>query len=300
MALPPPLVILSLSAAVGYAVGAILIKVALGRGTGAAQVNLYCNLLMAVLMQSIWLFPFEPEWWRHAWKPVVCGATFYSGQYFTFVSLQKGQVSVTTPLLGSKVLFVVLFVSLAGGELLSLRWWLGAGLCSFGILLVSARKGFWREAGGHAAAAMAALLAAASFGLTDALFQFWVAPVGLGAFAPVMFGSMALMSILHLRWQSGCLPPVPERGCRAVAWAGMALLAVQSCLVAIAIGTFHDAAGVNIIYGSRAVLGVLLAGLAARFLWKTGSGELFSTALILRRLGGSILVFAAIVLILLS
>ena len=42
------------------------------------------------------------------WQPVLVALTFIAGQAFTFVALQRGDVSVATPMLGIKILLVAL------------------------------------------------------------------------------------------------------------------------------------------------------------------------------------------------
>ena len=260
---------------------------------------------MGILLQMAWVFPIEPGWVLHVWKPLVCGLLFYVGQCLTFAALARCDVSVATPVLGVKVVFVVLFVSLAGASLPGMRWWVAAGLCSVGILLVSARRGFWREAGHHAWGTLASLGAAACFGLTDALFQIWVPAVGVGAFAPVMFASMAAFTVGHHFLRERSLPEWPPRAARFSAVLGLVLLSLQCATMALAIGFYKDAAGTNIVYGSRAVLGVLLAAAVLRWQQRSkvsalvGSGSAsMDTGVFYRRLSGSILVFAAIAIVL--
>jgi drug/metabolite transporter (DMT)-like permease len=292
---------LSLTAAVGYSIGAVFIKNALARGMPAAGVNFYCNLAMALLMQVLWFLPKEPDGWPHLWKPLLCSATFYLGQVLTFLSLARSQVSVATPVLGAKVIFVVLFLAIGGAGNLTPRWWVAAALTTVGIWLVSARRGFWREAGAHTAGVLAAFGAAATFGLTDALFQLWVGELGPGVFAPVMFAGLGLCTMGHFLLQPRRWKMVPPTSSRPFVWTGVALLAVQCMLLAIAIGVFADAAGANIVYGLRAVFGVLLAawifgGSRKR---ETGRGLVHEETNIARKLFGSILVFAAVALVLL-
>jgi len=296
--LQPAVFWLGLGAAFGYAIAALFVKAALERGCPASSVNFYCNLVMAVMMQSLLIFGAQSGWWQFLWMPAICGLTFYIGQVFTFGSLARCEVGVATPILGAKVVFVVLFLSLFGGTLLGWRWWTAAALCSIGIILVSARAGFLREAGMHSRGALAALGAAASFGLTDALFQLWVPNLGVGAFAPAMFFFMAIISIGHSILKERKIASLPPEGARLFAWVGLSLISAQSVLVALGIGLYEDAPGTNIIYGSRAVLGVLLAAAVAKFL-NGSSGTLVHDKSFARKLTGSILVFAAIAIVLL-
>jgi drug/metabolite transporter (DMT)-like permease len=296
--LQPAVFWLGISAALGYAIAALFIKAALERGCSAGSVNFYCNLVMALMMQGLLFFGVQSGWWQYLWMPAICGLTFYIGQVFTFGSLARCEVGVATPILGAKVVFVVLFLSLFGGTLLGWRWWTAAALCSLGVILVSARPGFLREAGVHSMGALAALGAAASFGLTDSLFQLWVPNLGVGAFASAMFIFMAIISTGHSILKEHKIASLPPKGARLFAWVGLFLISAQSMLVALAIGLYEDAPGTNIIYGSRAVLGVLLAAAVTKF-FSASSGTLVHDWSFTRKLTGSILVFAAIAIVLL-
>lgn len=274
----------------GYAAAAIVLKRALIAGAGAMQVTIAGNLAMALVALCLWppfaapaaLFPW--------WQPALLGGLFYLGQIFTFLSLARGDVSVATPLLGAKVVFVVLFVSLFGGSLLPLTWWLAALLCFAGIVLVGSVRGT-TALGGRFAAAVNALLAAACFGLTDALFQFWAPAEALAVFAPTMFGFLGIVTLLHgvLFHRQAFLPP--PSGALAAFYGGVLVLAVQAMGVAVAISHSGDAAAVNIVYGSRALLGVLLVWLAGKTMGLT-EASMGWKGILLRALGALLITLA--------
>ena len=47
--------------------------------------------------------------WEHILYPLITGAAFFIGSWFTFIAIHRGDVSLVTPLMGSKVIFVALF-----------------------------------------------------------------------------------------------------------------------------------------------------------------------------------------------
>ena len=89
------------------------------------------------------------------YKPLAAAVTFFVGQLFTFAALRKGDVSVATPLLGAKVIFVALLNSIVFGESVGLKWWMAAFICTAGIFLVTGSQkrtdGWTRHSGSTAA-----------------------------------------------------------------------------------------------------------------------------------------------------
>jgi uncharacterized membrane protein len=105
-------------------------------------------------------------------------------------------VSVSTPLLGTKVLFVALFGVALSGQSLPVAWWWACLMATAGIVLVSGMKpGSGRGVG---ESVLWSLAAAATFALTDVLVQCGALRVGYPRFAPVMFGTMGALSLCHL------------------------------------------------------------------------------------------------------
>src|SRR5205823_307127 len=73
------------------------------------------------------------EWWR----PVLVATCLYCGNLCTFAAVRRGDVSMVTPVLGTKVVFVALGVLAVSGHSLSGGLWLAAGLAMLGILVMS-------------------------------------------------------------------------------------------------------------------------------------------------------------------
>src|SRR3712207_4065139 len=53
---------------------------------------------------------------RPPWQPAVIAALFILGQALTMVALNRGDVSVATPVIGLKVIFVTVFVAMIVGD----------------------------------------------------------------------------------------------------------------------------------------------------------------------------------------
>ena len=301
--------ILPIGAGFGYACAAVAIKRALGAGVSSALVNFVCNTVLAILFQVLWLLPGHSLAFGKILPPVLCGVLFFLGQIFTFKAIDTGDVSISTPLLGSKVLFVAVLSFFLIGKSLPHAMWMASIMASLGIALISYAPG-----GAHARVIEAvawSLAAAAVFALTDVMVQCWVPSVGYSRFAPLMFGSVGLFSMVFvprlmserestrrddsygfLASRDTFLPP-------SLPWllVGALLLAVQALAMYSAIGIFGSATMTNILYGSRCLWSVLLV-------WFLGSIDSDISAVrhprgvILRRLIGSVLLLGAMTLVL--
>lgn len=293
---------LPIVAGFGYALGVLVIRKSLTQGVSGERVNLACNGVMALLFQLFWLVPCPVFPWREVMWPILCGGIFFLGQILTFRAIAAGDVSVSTPLMGTKVLFVALFTVFIARTDLPGSWWLACLLASTGIALISydrhgTHQGIWR-------AVLWSLAAAAVFALTDLLVQLGVPRVGYPRFAPIMFGTMGILSL-------GYLPAVfrnssstahggegSSSGKRLTYWlmAGAVVLALQSLAMYSAIGLYGSAALTNILYGSRCLWSVLLAWLLATLFHREAGVS--PHRVMGRRLIGAILLVSAMALVL--
>ena len=187
--------ILPLFSSVVYAVGMIFLKRAMEMGQPPRRVLVGSNLAMGLafaplLFWAEWPKAEFPQW---MWLgPSLCSILFFLGQVGTFRALAGGDVSVATPVLGSKVVLTAVGSAwLLPGQVPEKFWW-GAGLCSLGVALLGGgggekgKKGAWRAVGWG-------LAAAASFSLTDVLVAKVAPQIGLALFGPLMMGGVAML-----------------------------------------------------------------------------------------------------------
>ena len=268
----PGAFLLPLGAGFGYAWGAIAVKRALGAGISGSWVNFLCNTVMALFFQIFWIFPGKLMVHGALFPPFFCGILFFLGQIFTFRAIATGDVSIATPLLGTKVILVALFSLFVMRASLPGTWWMASLLASVGIALISYSPG-----GFHRRLAVTigwSLGAAALFALTDVCVQHWVPLIGYSRFAPLMFGTVGLLSLIYLpsllkekkcRKQEGNLKHQEHSLTQgtsypADAWlaGGALLMGLQSLGMYSAIGLYGSATVTNILYGSRCLWSVLL------------------------------------------
>jgi drug/metabolite transporter (DMT)-like permease len=286
--------LLPLASALIYVVGALLIKRSNEFGVGIWRTTFVSNLTSALLF--LLLLPLggtvNLDLW---WEPVIVAGLFVLGQVCNFLSLQLGDVSVATPVLGLKIILVALFSTLLLGHNVPLVLWIAAALSSAAIALLNLTGG----RGHHHHVAVTILfagLSAAMFALFDVLVQKWSPAWGAGRFLPLMMFAAALLSL-------GIVPkfPAPLAATPRGAWpwllAGCLLFALQSLLFVTTIANFGNATGANVMYSSRGLWSVVVVWVVGHWF---GNQERHLGASIFRtRLIGAALMMAAIVLVLL-
>jgi drug/metabolite transporter (DMT)-like permease len=289
---PLPGIVLALVAGLVYTAASLFLKAALQRGASGAQVNLAANLGMAVMVQPLWFFAGPEAVFPPLWQPLLCAGVFLVGQAFTFAALAHGDVSVATPLLGTKILMVTAINLVLFQTPISPRWWIAAVAASISVALIAGGK----HRSHHVARTVCfALGAAFCYSLTDVWVQHW-APGSQGVvFAPILFGAAGLLS-LGVFGATGRGVFCPPAGSRTVLALGAAIFGLQIILFFFALSTTRDATAANIIYSSRSVWSVIAAWSAGHLLGLRDA-EAGRSAL-LRRLAGALLLFAAILLIL--
>ena len=291
----PAHLLIPLACAFVYVLAALTIKRAGAFGVGVWRTSFVANWAMALVFLPAWLvFGGDVRPLLDYWQPALTGLFFLGGQVFIFLALSRGDVSVTTPVMGTKVVLVALFASLLRVGDVPLQWWIGAGLSAAAVALLHAgeRHGERRHVGATVALATAS---AASYGLGDVLMQKWVPAWGAANFFPAMFGLVALYSFAFVPFFSA-----PLRALAAPAWrwvgAGAALMAVNNAGIVLTIGVWGGATAVNIVYSARGLLSVVLVWAIGH--WFANTEQHLDPRVLRFRLIGAALMVAAIVLVL--
>jgi len=292
---PATATLLPLLSAFGYAVAAIILKRATEDGAGPWRIGFVVNMTMALLFQVFWLFDdgqggaFTVVAVAHA---LIVGAVFFAGQYFTFLALSRGDVSVATPVLGAKVLFVAFLAALTMGQALTTSIWIATVMTCVAMALLG---GEWRA---DRARALRSLLygglAAFLFATSDILTQTWVGELGMTHFAPVAFGSMLVYSWILVPKFSAPLSSLPGRTL-LVTVAGGSLLWLQCTGMVVAISLGHEVTRTNILYNTRGIWSVVLVWVVGH--WFGNVERTVGRAVMTRRLLGAALLLGAVFLV---
>jgi len=286
--------LIPLACALIYVFGALALKRATAFGVGIWRISFLSNVAMAVLFVPVWFrYGGQIHPWADYWQPAVAALLFFGGQTFTFLALTRGDVSVVTPVMGTKVILVALFSSLLRVGEVPLQWWAGAVLSTAAIALLHLGGELHRRRVGPTV--LLAFCSASSFSLGDVFLQKWVPVWGLGSFFPPMFLIAGLMSGAFVPFFRAPLSAMPAAAWRWVA-PGALLLALNNAGVVLAIVIVGSATAVNIVYSVRGLLSVLLVWLVGH--WFTNDEQQHGGRVLRLRLAGAGLMVAAIVLVL--
>jgi drug/metabolite transporter (DMT)-like permease len=210
-----------------------------------------------------------------------------------FISLDQGDVSLATPVLGIKIVLVAVFGAVLTGDWGRPSLWFAAALSTIAIALLN-----WSRSGVHHHVKFTIITAgssAASFALFDVLVQQWSAAWGVGRFPPMILAFVAIYSF-------GTIPkfPAPLSTISRSAWpwllGGSLFLAAQAVLFISSVAYFRNATAANVVYSSRGLWSVALVWFVGH--WFGNRERQLGGALFRWRLIGAALMLAAIALVL--
>ncbi|SDU30631.1 EamA-like transporter family protein [Verrucomicrobium sp. GAS474] len=283
--------LLPLIAGIGYAVGTLFIKRAAAHGVGPWRTAFVCNMAVAVFSLPFFLLGAGGSLpWGKWYQPVIAAATFFIGQIFTFYAIEKGELSIATPILGTKVIFVALLTLLLIGVAVPLKLWLAAFLTAFSLVLLGggkatdgSRRKFWLTA-------LWAGLAAFHFGVTDTLAQKWAPGWGGARFSSVVFLVCALLSLGLIPFFHAPLRALKGEGRKYLMW-GMVVAAGQGAILYYAIGRYGHATSINVVYNFRALATILLVWIVGHW-FGNREGEAGHGVMARRLIGSALLLFS--------
>jgi drug/metabolite transporter (DMT)-like permease len=281
--------LLPLLAAIVFALGSMVYKRAYDEGAGVVHAVVVNNVLLALLFLPLFALESRPVPWNQWRFPVLTGAAYALGHLLNVLSLRVGDVSVATPLLGVKVIFVALLSWLVFGWPLTAWQWIAAALTTAGVFLMGVtdfKPG--RRAGLTTALALGCAVA---FSLTDVMIQSWADGFGVFNFLPFQFAALAAFSITMMPFFGWRSLQAPRHAWKWIL-AAAALSAVQAILITAAIGIWRDAAAVNVVYATRGLWSVALVWSVGHWLKNTERHTAGAKAMGLRLLGAALILLS--------
>ncbi|HYE17342.1 MAG TPA: DMT family transporter [Tepidisphaeraceae bacterium] len=230
------------------------------------------------------------------WQAAIVGVLFVGGQALTMIALNKGDVSVATPVMGTKVIFVAVFVTLLVGDPLPVDYWVSAAASAAGIALLSiGPRGANRPAGHrHVGLTIAASLgAAACYALFDVLVRMYSPAWGIARFLPAVMLASAVLSLAFWPIFEGRLREIPKPGAGPLLL-GSLFLGLQALLLVRTLGLYPDTTRINVVYNSRGLWSVIAVWLVGH--WWGNTERHAGHGVMLRRIIGAALLLGAIVI----
>ncbi len=284
--------LLPLISALLYVIGALFVKRAAELGVGVWRSAFVSHVLSLFVYLPLLLLGGQVPDWTLLWQPALTALVWWTGQLLLFLSLDRGDVSVATPVLGVKIILVAVFATALLGETIAMKLWIAAALSSVAIALLNRTEGVRHH---HVARTIVyALLSAVSYALFDVLVRKWASAWGVGRFLPITAAFLALYSVTII--------PKFKAPLRELSWptwrwllAGTFFIAVQSLIFVFCLAQYGQVTAANVIYSSRGLWSVVLVWLVGH--WFRNQEQQLGMRILRWRLAGAVLMTAAIVLV---
>lgn len=246
----------ALMAALIYAFASLNMKRCVGYGVGALRTFFITNYLFFLTLSPCWVFETTPAPEGQSWLPVVLGIITFMGALLGFLSIKHGDISVATPLLGTKVIFVAAFSSLFLDDAVPLSWWVAAGLTVIAVALFR-KPGRAGSGGATWLTVLLALSSSACFAGMEVIIAGWGQSFGFFRLVILQHGIIILLSLGLIPWFREPLWEIPEKCWYWVLGAGV-LMVIQFLLLNGSIAFFGNPTALNVIYSTRGLWTLLL------------------------------------------
>ncbi len=257
MSVPFPDVLYPIFAALCYTLGVIIIKYSSQNNALSGSSLLVMNNLVSglVFIPQIFFANALPEL-NIVWQPLLAGAFCAVGNIATFFCAERGEVSLMTPIMGVKILFVLMFSALLLRTHLPLSIIIAGALCCISVFIMS-----WTKQNGEKSKLIftifLALLASTAYAICDVILQK----------TAHNFDTPAMLSIMTLPIFLSIIPFIPKFFKEAYSTSKNAIslgvlsaifLVGESYLMFISITGKVGAALCNILFNTRGVIAIIL------------------------------------------
>lgn len=273
-----------------YTIGALCIKRATTNGIGPWRTTFVSNLVLFLAATPLWFLGDPLPDFSQLWMPVCVGVFFFLGQLLSCLAIHKGDVSLFTPLMGMKTIFIAFTVWIGLGEDLRLSVWVGAIMSAVAVLVM--RSGGQVDRSRVALTISLGLACSLSFAFADSGMQAFGGAIGFHKLAVLSVTVVMLLSFALLPLFSGS---VREISGRSWSWLllGAGTLALQAGMMAYVLTVHGKATVVNVIYSSRGIWSVVLVWAVGH--WFSNQEQGLGKGVLGRRLLGATLLLLAIV-----
>ena len=259
----PWYLLLPLGSAFLYALGSVFVKRGLEEGATLDQSFHLTNFAIGIAFVPLFFLETREVRWDLVHQPIITAVAFFFGGWLTFVAIRRGDVSLATPLMGTKAVFVAIAITVLAGRSPTEALWLAAILTAIGILLMGAKDLHARDPAFLPVTA-AALGSAATFAVCDVFVRMWSQTFGAMTFLAISSVLVGVFSIPVWLFQNRKrrLPLIPPRPAGRFVLAGAGLIGFQAIFLGLALSFIDDATGINVVYASRGLWAIVLIGWA--------------------------------------
>lgn len=290
---------LPLLGAIFYTLATLFLKRSMSLGAGSMRIVFIANFVAVPIFVPFLLVEPAVYDWSLWWTPLLCSLGNFVGLMLTFIAVRVGDLSIQTPVMGSKVVIVGSLVVLLGSGPVPMQWWVGAFLSLIAVYILSLPDGGFRQKRSKALwmTLFLSLGSAVSFSLCDAVMEKYGRGFGEAPFLFHMVCYTALLSFFLVPFFEGKLRDIPRASWRW-GFVGTLFMAFEAVCLYGAISFYGNATAANILYSSRGIWSIV-------FVWLLGSffkneERKAGRSVMIKRMMGSVLLFGAIILVLTS
>ena len=158
-----------LFAAIVYTLATMCMKRSSNAGIGPWRTTVVWNGLLALFSLPCWFVADSPTTLSSLIIPLLMSFGFFLGQLLNALAIQKGDVSLVTPIMGTKVVFVSILAIFFLPDAMGATVWVGTLLAAMGIMLMRGSNHTERKR--LLPSILLGLMSAASFGAFDIVMQ---------------------------------------------------------------------------------------------------------------------------------
>lgn len=289
-----PDVFLPFIAAVFYCFSIMLVKCASRSGTlSGVSMLVMNNLLSGLVFAPCLLFCGLPQDLSLAWQPLLVGALCAAGNIATFICAERGEISLMTPIMGVKMLFVIILAGALLDVPLPRSIVVAGAMCCVAVFIMGfSRRSLKSSKAGFSV--VLALMACAFYAACDVLIQKFSAD----------FSACATAGFMTIAIAASVLPLVPRflrearassAGTLALGGASAAFMVLEMFIMVLAISGDIGASLCNILYNTRGIMAIVFVYVLGR---RFAVLRELSGASALQRCVGAALILAAVAIVL--
>lgn len=275
------------------AIANLALKRAFKDGFGVMQATFFIAWLLLIATSFTLLISHEVYDWSRLWVPILTGLLVLIGNILINASFSTGDVTVQTPLQGTKVIFVATISLFLIPGAIPLSWWIGTILTFISVMLIGSKDLFTKR---HSLLAIIySILSSVLFALTDVIVAKESTLFGKWPFFFIMALSFALFSLTLIPFFHGRLFSLPKL---TMKWGliGVVCVVLQHFALLFVLSTYRMPTVVNIVYSARSIFAIVLTWYAGHLFGNVEKDA--GKSIFIRRFIGSVLLSIAIIVVL--
>ena len=293
-ALPFPDILFPIFAAGLYCVSIMLAKYASRSGTFSGTSVLVMNNILSglVFIPTIFFEETMPNW-SLVWQPLSASCFCAIGNIATFVCAERGEVSLMTPIMGIKIMFVILFARILLDANMPHTITIAGAICCIAVFIMGWSKNSLRTKK-LGITLLLSFTACISYAMCDVIMQ---------KYAP-NFSRNAMLSLTSVAMPLSIIPFLPRffkdisrsrKTTLAIGGMSAGFMIMEMYLMFLSIVGDVGAALCNILYNTRGIMSVVLMFVVGKFV--VDMKELSKASALQRIVGATMILIAVIIVI---